>query len=288
MSTKKNDTDDTIRTSTTEAVNLSDGAVVNEKNTQHPQRPEDSLEQGATALIKPHFKKASEQKSQNASMEAFSGTEAGQEPPAGASAEELREAAVEEAKRYQDARERHEDNADRASWHLLRLMLRVLEAFEQPSGGYDAEGFQRFLKDNGAPPRDNAGSDFHRLAKACTPVGMKSPRVSKFGGTLKALSERGVRSDTVLAELNKRLPIKEDGPSHFGAHRFFLLYQQDKRAADEKAKADMEPVNPYSKWTRKKLIEQGKLLFDVIWKEGLLPSEFDGIEAALDAAAEAE
>lgn len=286
MSTKKNDTDDTIRNSTADAVNPSDTGLVNKGQTQRPKLSKDSSEPQVGPLIRPDFKaNASDQRPQNASMEAFSAAGQYQEPSEGASAEELRKAAVEEAKRYQEAREKHEDNADQASWLLLRLMLRVLEAFERPGGVYDAEGFQTFLKENGAPPRNNAGSDFHRVAKACTPIGMKSSRVSKLGGTLKALKEHGVRSDTVLVELDKRLPIKDDGPSHFGAHRFFLLYQQDKRAADERAKAGMEPANPYANWPKTKLLKQGKLLFEVLWKEHLIPSKFEGIEAALEAAA---
>lgn len=222
-------------------------------------------------------------KDKNASMEAFSVGLLDQEQDLseGASAEELRNAAVEEAKRYQIAREAHEDDADRASWTLIRLMLRVVESFERLDGDYDEPAFQQFLADNGAAPRKNAASDFHRLAKACTPRGMKSSRVSKFGGVITALRRREIQSSNVLTELNKRESVKEGGPLHFGAHRFFLLYQEDKKEQEDRNKPEEESGNPYKAWPRPKLVREGKLLLEALFVQGLVPSEYEGLEAYL-------
>ncbi|GJD54752.1 hypothetical protein [Methylobacterium dankookense] len=218
-------------------------------------------------------------------MEANSKTKQSLIPGPAASSQELREAALKEAKLYEHACKKHDKAADKASWTLVYLMLRVLETFEQ-NGQRNEAAFEAFLTTNRARKHGNSDTEYHRLAKACTPKEANSSRVSKLGGAIAALRARGIGSATVEEELKKRLPVEDGGERHGGVHRFFLLYQKAKRDKAKQDKAEQEqagttPPNPYANLAPERLVKQAKLLLQALKTQNLLPEGFEGLEAAL-------
>lgn len=215
----------------------------------------------------------------NVAIATNSGVGTSPKPGKLANAEQLREAAVAEAARVDVI-------SDEAGWTLMELMLRVRESFLNPATGKLAgKAYEAFLEKHGAKPHGNVKNPAQRLAKVCCPKTTDRDRVSKYGYALAALIKENIGSATVQAELKKREAIKPGGPVHTGINRFVLLYQQDIQK-EKPQKAEKSP-NRYMAYEPDRLRKEAVLVLLALRDKGMIPPQFEGIEAALSEPAQA-
>ncbi len=196
-----------------------------------------------------------------------------------ATAEQLREAAVVEAARVDAV-------SDEEGWGLMELMLRVRESFVNPATGKLAgKPYEAFLEKHGAKPHGNVKHPLRRLAQVCCPKTTDSDRVSKYGYALTALTKRDIGSATVRAELQKREAIKPGGPLRWGINRFVLLHRQVVQK-NTPQKSEKSP-NRYMAYEPDRLRKEAVLILLALKDKGLIPPQFEGIEAALSEPAQA-
>jgi hypothetical protein len=264
MSTKKNDTDATIRTNPGDPVNPSDRGLVNKVETQ----PNQELESEASKVV--HNITSGEAKGSE-------GTPVG--PPNSVSMgtnltplqllEQAQKAALSldsEDAGEKERRKGYTEVSRAEGRNVLKHMLRFVESFKDASGRVDEASLQSFLDTHVGKPHGGAKTPYQRISKHCAGSDTGRPLITKRAYALDVIVKRNIPSDELDARFEEKEEIGPDKLLRSGMQKYVLLYEIENGLTKA-------PADKYKNTKDDRLIKE---TIDMIWvlvERKKLPSE---------------